>query len=74
MMSHFCVQVRCLSLLVLAERTDKRWTARCSFLLQVKKEDEKLELTCDAVIVGSGAGGGTAAGVLAKAGLKVHIF
>jgi choline dehydrogenase-like flavoprotein len=34
---------------------------------------EVTELDCDVVIVGSGAGGGTAAGVLAKAGLDVIV-
>jgi long-chain-alcohol oxidase len=35
---------------------------------------EDTELECDVVIVGSGAGGGTAAGVLAKAGLDVIVI
>jgi choline dehydrogenase-like flavoprotein len=34
---------------------------------------EDMELDCDVVIVGSGAGGGTAAGVLAKEGLDVVV-
>ena len=42
-------------------------------LLQVEQcEEGKLKVRCDAAVVGSGAGGGTAAGHLAEAGLKVN--
>ena len=45
----------------------------CDCGLQVNglKDSVELEITCDAVIVGSGAGGGVTAHVLAAAGLKV---
>ncbi|KAA1419301.1 oxidoreductase [Nocardioides humilatus] len=42
--------------------------------LQPLSVDKDTELSCDVVIVGSGAGGGTAAGVLAAAGLDVVVL
>jgi long-chain-alcohol oxidase len=41
--------------------------------LEIQTIDRDTQLECDVVIVGSGAGGGTAAGVLAAAGLDVIV-
>jgi choline dehydrogenase-like flavoprotein len=43
-------------------------------LLQITAINDDTTLSCDVVIVGSGAGGGAAAGVLARAGLDVIVI
>ncbi len=42
--------------------------------LQPLRADGDTEISCDVVVVGSGAGGGTAAGVLAESGLDVVVL
>jgi heterodisulfide reductase subunit A-like polyferredoxin len=59
-------------MLSLLRKTDASCLSVTSHQLQVGESKEAVcSLQCDVVVIGSGAGGGTAAGVLAKAGLKV---
>ena len=44
----------------------------CCVLQEARLEGETLVLSADAVIVGSGAGGGVTAALLAEAGAKVQ--
>ncbi|KAF5199188.1 Long-chain-alcohol oxidase fao4a [Thalictrum thalictroides] len=47
---------------------------RSGFSVSYDRQTSKLTIHCDAVVVGSGSGGGVAAGILAKAGYKVIVL